>query len=152
MRWVILGIFGLALAGCDFVPQWAGGNRAASAVEAPDVVAPPASEAESGTEADVPADDVVEPLPDDAEISIGTLGRTVASLGNAAEPGLWLKTPLVAVEQPGRVYYPDTNKTVEVTLIPIEGPDTAGSRLSLAAMQALGASLTGLPEVDVFAG
>ena len=82
---------------------------------------------------------------------VGTLGRTVASLGNAAEPGLWLKTPLVQAERSGRVFYPETGKSVAVTLIPIEGPLTAGSRLSLAAMQELGAPLTGLPEVDVFA-
>ena len=85
-------------------------------------------------------------------VSVGTLGRTVASLGNAAEPGLWLKTPLVATQQPGTVYYPATNRSVKVTLIPIEGPVTAGSRLSLQAMQDLGAPLTGLPEVDVLAG
>ncbi|WP_415402549.1 hypothetical protein [Tateyamaria sp. SN3-11] len=85
-------------------------------------------------------------------MSIGTLGRTVASLGNAAEPGLWLKTPLVSAEQSGQVYYPETGKTVAVTLIPIDGPASAGSRLSLAAMQALGAPLTGLPEVDVLSG
>jgi len=88
----------------------------------------------------------------DSEVTVGTLGRTVASLGNAAEPGLWLKTPLVSREQTGQVFYPDTGKTVAVTLIPIDGPKTAGSRMSLAAMQAIGAPLTGLPEVDVLAG
>ncbi|WP_223424900.1 hypothetical protein [Tateyamaria pelophila] len=82
----------------------------------------------------------------------GPLGRTVASLGDAAEPGLWLKTPLVAVEGPGRVTYPATGRNTSVTLIPIDGPATAGSRLSLQAMQALGASLTGLPEIEVSAG
>lgn len=96
-------------------------------------------------------EDQPSPEPDQAsEVSIGTLGRTVASLGNAAEPGLWLKTPLVSKEQAGRVYYAETNTTVDVTLIPIDGPSTAGSRISLQAMQALGAPLTGLPEVDVF--
>ncbi|WP_299200675.1 hypothetical protein [uncultured Tateyamaria sp.] len=113
----------------------------------------PVDEQAGGAETD--ADDAVDEqsaaAPDDAaEVSIGTLGRTVASLGNAAEPGLWLKTPLVSVEQSGRVYYAETNTTVDVTLIPIDGPSTAGSRLSLQAMQALGAPLTGLPEVDVF--
>ncbi|WP_415920920.1 hypothetical protein [Tateyamaria sp. SN6-1] len=111
---------------------------------------------------DVTTGDVVRPeaRPDDAavdapaapDVSIGTLGRTVASLGNAAEPGLWIKTPLVQSQRPGTVYYPETNKSVKVTLIPIDGPATAGSRLSLQAMQELGAPLTGLPEVDVLAG
>ncbi|WP_299370271.1 hypothetical protein [uncultured Tateyamaria sp.] len=95
---------------------------------------------------------IADPTPPPDEVSVGTLGRTIASLGNAAEPGLWLKTPLVTSERAGQVYYPDTGKTVAVTLIPIDAPRTAGSRLSLAAMQALGAPLTGLPEVDVLAG
>ncbi|WP_147106129.1 hypothetical protein [Tateyamaria sp. syn59] len=142
MRWMMLGVCGLALSACDVVPQWAGGTRPA-AVVADDAVS------ESPDCAVEPADEVTEETPV-AEVSIGTLGRTVASLGNAAEPGLWLKTPLVSVEQSGRVYYDATNTTVDVTLIPIDGPATAGSRLSLAAMQALGAPLTGLPEVDVF--
>ncbi|WP_299699251.1 hypothetical protein [uncultured Tateyamaria sp.] len=147
MRWFMLSVCVLSVAGCDALPQWAGGARPAPKVEQP------VDEQAGGAETD--ADDAVNEqsaaAPDDAaEVSIGTLGRTVASLGNAAEPGLWLKTPLVSVEQSGRVYYAETNTTVDVTLIPIDGPSTAGSRLSLQAMQALGAPLTGLPEVDVF--
>ncbi|WP_299164878.1 hypothetical protein [uncultured Tateyamaria sp.] len=120
------------------------------------------SDAPSGATADVVRPQIrpggLETSPPDAppavapEVSAGTLGRTVVSLGNAAEPGLWLKTPLVSREQAGQVFSPDTGKTVAVTLIPIDGPKTAGSRMSLAAMQAIGASLTDLPEVDVLAG
>ncbi|MEX0367773.1 MAG: hypothetical protein AB3N22_17010 [Ruegeria sp.] len=135
----------LTLTGCEALPDWAGGNRSEPVIDAPDDPDP------TPTVPDVP--DAETPEPDalaEQEVSIGTLGRTVASLGNAAEPGLWLKTPLVSVEQAGRVYYAETNTTVDVTLIPIDGPKTAGSRLSLGAMQALGAPLTGLPEVDVF--
>ncbi|WP_299654025.1 hypothetical protein [uncultured Tateyamaria sp.] len=148
MRWIMLCVCGFGLVACDMVPQWAGGDRPAT------TVAQPVDDAGSGseTDGDTPLDDDTELEASEPELSTGTLGRTVASLGNAAEPGLWLKTPLVSAEQAGRVYYPDTNRTVDVTLIPIDGPDTAGSRLSLAAMQALGAPLTGLPEVDVFAG
>lgn len=80
----------------------------------------------------------------------GSLGMTVASLGNPAEDGLWLKTPLVASETIGRVVYPATGKTVSVTLIPLDGPPTAGSQLSLSAMQGLGAGLADLPTVEVF--
>ena len=142
----------LAVSGCAVLERGQGTEPVAAEGEAhngvspevlvrpqarPDSVAVPEPEAETA------------PAP---EVSIGTLGRTVASLGNAAEPGLWLKTPLVQTEQPGTVYYPATNKSVKVTLIPIEGPVTAGSRLSLQAMQDLGAPLTGLPEVDVLAG
>lgn len=81
-----------------------------------------------------------------------SLGTTVASLGAPTEPGFWLKTPLVSAEGPGRVVYPVTGKSVAVTLIPIEGPVTAGSRLSLSALRLLEAPLTGLPEVEVYAG
>lgn len=80
----------------------------------------------------------------------GRLGVTVASLGSPSEPGLWLKTPLVKSEQPGRVVYAVSGKSVAVTLIPIDGPATGGSRMSLSTFQTLGAPLTGLPEVEVF--
>ncbi|GAW33995.1 hypothetical protein RA2_01040 [Roseovarius sp. A-2] len=79
----------------------------------------------------------------------GDLGLTVASLGTATEPGLWLKTPLVDAPGRGRVTYSANGRTVEVALIPLDAPRGAGSRLSLAAFQALGAPLTGLPEVRV---
>ncbi len=79
------------------------------------------------------------------------LGTTIASLGDPADPGFWLKTPLVDVEGPGRVDYPAAGTSVAVTLIPLDGPSTGGSRLSLPAMRLLQAPLTGLPEVTVFA-
>jgi len=77
------------------------------------------------------------------------LGTTVVSLGSATEPGLWLKTPLVDAEQPGRVTNPATGKSAAVTLIPLEGPATAGSRMSLPALRLIGASLTDLTTVEV---
>lgn len=80
------------------------------------------------------------------------LGRTVASLGSPSEPGFWLKTPLVGQEMSGRVVYPATGQSVRVTLIPIGGPATGGSRLSLPALRLLGAPLTGLSDVEVFTG
>lgn len=77
------------------------------------------------------------------------LGTTVVSLGSPTEPGFWLKTPLVQQEASGRVTNPATGKSSVVTLIPIEGPKTAGSRLSLPAMRLIEASLTDLTEVEV---
>ncbi|MGB7241470.1 MAG: hypothetical protein WBC93_05185 [Sulfitobacter sp.] len=77
------------------------------------------------------------------------LGRTVASLGSPSEPGFWLKTPLVTSEVQGRVTNPATGKSAAVTLIPIEGPVTAGSRMSLPAMRLIGANLGALTEVEV---
>ncbi|PIE13338.1 MAG: hypothetical protein CSA70_05450 [Rhodobacterales bacterium] len=79
-----------------------------------------------------------------------SLGRTVASLGDPAQPGFWIKTPLVSAAGKGRVVYPANGKTVQVDLIPIDGRKTAGSRMSLAALRVLDAPLTDLPEVEVF--
>ena len=77
------------------------------------------------------------------------LGTTVATLGSPTEPGFWLKTPLVTSEQPGVVRSQQTAKRVSVTLVPIAGPVTAGSRISLAAMRALELPLTALAKLDV---
>lgn len=78
------------------------------------------------------------------------LGTSVASLGDPARPGFWLETPLVSAETQGRVAY--GGKWAQVTLIPIDGPATGGSRISLAAMRLLGAPLTDLPTVEVYSG
>jgi len=75
-------------------------------------------------------------------------GLTVASLGDATRPGLWIETPVVTEEGPGRVIAPD-GTVVALTLIPSGGDRGSGSRLSLEAMQALGIPLTDLPTVTV---
>ena len=77
------------------------------------------------------------------------LGSTIVSLGNPAQPGFWLETPLVTAAAKGRVVYPGTGETVQVDLIPIAD---GGSRLSLPAMRLLGVPLTDLVEVQVFSG
>lgn len=77
------------------------------------------------------------------------LGSTVASLGDATQPGLWLKTPLVQAEAQGRVTNPATGKSSAVTLLPLAGAATAGSQMSLSALRLIGASLTELTEVEV---
>lgn len=78
----------------------------------------------------------------------GPLGSTVASLGDPAKPGFWIETPLADKAGTGRVTY--NGKSVQVDLIPIAGPKTAGSRMSLAAMRLIDAPLAGLPQVQVF--
>lgn len=78
------------------------------------------------------------------------LGTTVASLGDPAKPGFWLETPLVDARATGRVEFPQTGQSAQVDLIPIDGPATGGSRISLAAMRLIGAPLTGLPELRVY--
>lgn len=82
----------------------------------------------------------------------GRLGRTVAGLGDPGKPGLWLETPLVTAGGKGRVVWPTTGRWVAVALVPGSGEVTAGSRLSLDAMRALGAPLTDLIEVEVYTG
>lgn len=80
------------------------------------------------------------------------LGTTIVSLGDPARPGFWIETPLVSTASSGRVVYPGTGQSSQVELIPINGPATAGSRMSLAAMRLIGVPLTGLVEVQVFSG
>ena len=78
-----------------------------------------------------------------------SLGKTVVSLGSPTEPGLWVKTPLVKTESQGRVTNLANGKSSLVTLLPLDGPATAGSRMSLPALRLIGASLTDLTEVEV---
>jgi hypothetical protein len=80
------------------------------------------------------------------------VGRTVATLGNPADPGFWLETPLVRSARAGRVVAVTTGKSVQVELRPIAGDPGAGSRISLPALRLLEVGLTGLHELDVFAG
>lgn len=80
------------------------------------------------------------------------LGATVASLGDPARPGFWIETPLVTSPAKGRVVFAGSGKSAQVDLIPIAGPATAGSRMSLAAMRLIELPLTALTQVEVFSG
>ena len=73
------------------------------------------------------------------------LGRVVVALGSPAEQGIWLSSSLVKEKAPGRIMTA-AGKSLAVEL----RPGTGGALLSLAAFQALGLSLTELPEVTVF--
>lgn len=77
-----------------------------------------------------------------------TIGATVASLGDATQPGIWIKTPLVTAPQRGMIVTA-SGATVEADFIPLMASDTAGSQISIAAMLALGLSLTDLPVVTL---
>ncbi|MEM6579242.1 MAG: hypothetical protein AAF678_12185 [Pseudomonadota bacterium] len=79
------------------------------------------------------------------------LGKTIASLGDVAQPGIWIKTPLVREAGRGRVVDPGTGTVVTLDLLPLDGAPGSGSRLSLAAMRLIGSSLTDLPELEVYA-
>ncbi|MDO5370612.1 hypothetical protein [Paracoccus sp. (in: a-proteobacteria)] len=80
----------------------------------------------------------------------GRLGTTIASLGDATEGGFWIKTPLVSAPGKGRIVDAASGRSVNVDLIPLPGPASAGSQVSLPALTTLGADLTDLPELEVY--
>lgn len=77
-------------------------------------------------------------------------GTTIASLGLLNQDGLWLSTPLVTSETSGRVVVEASGASLNVTLIPNGAASGSGSQISIAAMQALGVSITDLVELRVF--
>lgn len=76
------------------------------------------------------------------------MGFTVASLGDATVPGLWIETPLVTEEGPGRVVS-ENGLQLLLTLRPSGGARNSGSRLSLQGFQELAIPLTALPTLTV---
>lgn len=82
-----------------------------------------------------------------APVSAGAerLGGVVVVLGNAAEPGFWLRSSLVTQPRKGRVETAD-GASVAVDLLPGAG----SAQLSLASYRALGLPLTALPQVTVY--
>ncbi|MAM60980.1 D-galactarate dehydratase [Maritimibacter sp. UBA3975] len=79
-----------------------------------------------------------------------SLGTTVATLGSPTEPGIWMETPLVSSVTQGRVEA-ENGKSVSLELRPIDGPATAGSRISLPALRLLEVGLAGLHTLTVYA-
>jgi hypothetical protein len=73
------------------------------------------------------------------------LGKVVVALGPPAEQGIWLSTGLVDEVVQGRIETA-AGKSLTLEL----RPGTGGALLSLAAFQALGLSLTELPQVTVY--
>lgn len=78
------------------------------------------------------------------------LGTTNVSLGSAADPGFWIKTPLVTTLVAGRVEYPGNGRTLNLELRPSGGAEGSASQMSLAAMRLLDIPLTALTDVKVF--
>ena len=79
------------------------------------------------------------------------LGETVASLGDPTQAGFWIKSPLVKTPGAGRIENAKTGKSALVELIPLEGPESGGSQVSLAALRLLEAPITDLPILTVYA-
>ncbi|MDF3607347.1 hypothetical protein PE067_15125 [Paracoccus sp. DMF-8] len=78
------------------------------------------------------------------------LGNTIASLGDPTQPGFWIKTPLVTDPGKGRIRNPANGRSARVELVPLAGPASGGSQVSLPALQLIGVSLTDLPSIEVF--
>jgi hypothetical protein len=161
MRQIVLSIVILGLAGCAEMGLRLPGNQseptagraAAPQPEAgPEAAVEPTPPVAAGNTAEALDTTSKEDRAEAASAAGGTrLGRTTASLGDVTEPGFWIKTPLADTVGQGRVENPATGQSAQVDLIPLEGPATAGSRLSLSAMRLIGAALTDLPEVVVYA-
>lgn len=79
------------------------------------------------------------------------LGETVASLGDPTKSGFWIKSPLVTKAGQGRIEYPATGKSALVELIPLVGPASGGSQVSLAALRLVEAPITDLPTLVIYA-
>jgi hypothetical protein len=153
----LLPIAALALAGCgsDSLP-FGLGSATVSATEAvadtprpearPAALRPPeGARTVEQFDTTTPAERAAAAAPAAASRQLGT---TIASLGNPAEAGFWLKTPLVMTETPGRVTLAAVS--VNVDLIPSGTAPGSGSQLSLAAFRLLPVALTSLPELTVF--
>ena len=77
---------------------------------------------------------------------MGEWGRCVVSLGNPADRGLWVETPLVRSVRAGRVIRTDTGAELAVELRP--GPP-GGARASLQTLMGLGLSPAALNELVI---
>ncbi len=77
----------------------------------------------------------------------GELGRQVVALGSPADPGLWVQTSLVKATTNGSVKAPN-GQVLAVELRPGSG----AALMSLSAYQALGISLTELPQMVILGG
>lgn len=116
----------------------------------PDPPPPPPETARTVDEFDTTTEEdraeaVAPPEPEAARASLGT---TQATLGSPADPGIWVKTPLVTEAAMGRVEY--QGRSVNVELRPSGGEAGAGSQISLAAMRLIEAPLTEIVELAVF--
>ena len=165
MRFLPLAGAGLlALSGCAQLgmenpfagPQTTEAAAAAAApppVETLDPTPPPPPPASANTAAEfdtTTAEDRAEALaPPEPEAEVAALGTTLATLGNPAEPGIWIETGLVTTLTPGRAEA-DNGRFVNAELRPSGNAPSSGSEISLPAMQLLGLPLTAIAELTLF--
>ncbi|WIY25456.1 hypothetical protein [Parasedimentitalea psychrophila] len=136
MRIHLILLTSVLLSACNLIPPGSG------AVD-PILSAPAAVET-------APLDDLSAAPQGDRAAAFSRSASTVAGLGDPTVPGLWMETPLVTVEQRALVRSA-TGAEVALTLRPIAGEASAGSRLSIEAMRSLGAPLTELVALMVSA-
>jgi hypothetical protein len=148
-----------ALAACAqlSIPPHQGASGARAPAPVPEVTVAPAAVAPAPpTAARTPEQfDTTTPEERAAAAAGGTaggalLGETVATLGNPAEPGFWLLTPLVDAPATGRIVAVATGQAAEVELRPSGGAAGSGSQVSLAAIRLLGVPLTDLAVLQVY--
>ncbi|WP_068297265.1 hypothetical protein [Pararhodobacter sp. CCB-MM2] len=124
------------------LPFFSGDDRP----DAPVAAAPADATEMAGTAPGADADGNVPPPPEAA--SDGLLGETLAGLGGTA-PGNWVMTGLVSETQQGRVETA-SGGSLDVELRPSGAAPTAGSTISVQAMQALGLPLGQLATLRVY--
>ncbi|NOE18318.1 hypothetical protein GS634_09310 [Ruegeria atlantica] len=129
-------------AGCDAVQSTT--DRVFGGGDAPAQTVP---DTETGTAV---AEEVLQPEPVSARPNWVGAKTTIAGLGDPTTPGRWMQTPLVDSEVTARVVVPRTGAQAYITLVPVSGPDSSGSRLSLDAMRALLVPFDELVELEVY--
>lgn len=131
-------------------------EAAAAAVAAPPVQTldptpppPPPASARTAAEFDTTTEEdraEATAAPEGGETRLGT---TLATLGNPAEPGIWISTPYVDAVTAGRVETAG-GEAINIELRPSGGAPGSGSEISLPAMQLLGMPLTAIEELTVY--
>lgn len=159
MKYVVLFPV-LILAGCTLPPVQVATDAAAPVVEAaapvvetldPTPAPPPPPKARTVEQFDTTtAEDRAAAVAKPEPAGETKLGTTIATLGSPADPGIWIKTPLVKTLVMGRAVYGANGKSVNLELRPSGGDAGSGSQISLPAMRLLGAPLTGLLELTIF--
>ena len=154
-QFAILPVLALALSGCALFQKDGGRSGVTGPVEPQPATefAPAVSTSVLGTTQAASAEALDKTTAAEKAAALATpaaggereLGRVVVALGPPAEQGIWLSSPLVAAKAQGRIVTA-AGKSLALEL----RPGTGGALLSLAAFQALGLSLTELPEVTVF--
>jgi hypothetical protein len=159
MKYVVLFRV-LILAGCTLPPEQVAPDAAAPVVEAaapvvetldPTPAPPPPPKSRTVEQFDTTtAEDRAAAVAKPEPAGETKLGTTIATLGSPADPGIWIKTPLVTELVMGRAVYGANGKSVNLELRPSGGDAGSGSQISLPAMRLLDAPLTGLLELIIY--